>query len=154
MTRLAKRWDIPGIMRLLRQIADLHHKGRPDLFKNEGEKYTPAQVEEFLLDESRPIFVAVDNQNKVIGYCFCIIRSDNHPVVYDHITLHIDDFCVDEACRGKGIGKRLFDRVKQHAKEQGAYNIDLNVWDFNEDAVHFYKSLGFDIQKFVMECKI
>lgn len=37
------------------------------------------------------------------------------------------------------------------AKEKGAVRIDLMVWNFNEDALGFYKAMGMDVQRFVLE---
>ena len=33
-------------------------------------------------------------------------------------TLYLDDLCVDEACRGKHVGKALYERVLAFAKER------------------------------------
>ena len=38
-------------------------------------------------------------------------------------TLYIDDLCVDENIRGQHIGRRLYEYVKQYAKETGCYNL-------------------------------
>ena len=54
---------------------------------------------------TRPIFVTVED-GKVLGYCFCILQvRKNDPVLLDDRTLYIDDLCVDEACRGKHVGR-------------------------------------------------
>jgi len=159
MVRLATPHDIDELIRLLRQIADWHHNGRPDLFKSGGQKYTPEELSNILRDENRPIFVAEPNENtdnppKLAGYCFCeIIPAPEHPVLYPHTTLYIDDFCVDENCRCQGIGKKLFAHVQEYARQIEAYNIDLNVWAFNESALRFYESCGFSVQRYRMELR-
>ncbi|MCL2015344.1 MAG: GNAT family N-acetyltransferase [Defluviitaleaceae bacterium] len=151
MIRLAKPWDIKGILRLLAQIADLHRQNRPDIFKETGEKYTQSELEQMLADETAPIFVAVNNQNKVLGYCFCNTRKTDHPMLKETKRLHIDDFCVDTAMQGKGIGKKLFARVLEFAQTQQITQIELNVWAFNENAIKFYENLGFAAQRVKME---
>jgi len=150
--RRAVSGDSDGVIRLLLQIADLHHKGRPDMFKAGSQKYTKDEFEAILKDESRPVFVAVDESRNVLGYCFCIInRYETHAVYRDHSSLYIDDFCVDENCRGQGIGHTLFAAVKEYADQIGAHDIDLNVWEFNEGAVKFYGSCGFATRSRRME---
>ena len=69
-------------------------------------------------------------------------------------TLYIDDICVDEAFRGTGVGKSLFQYVKKYAKAENFYNITLNVWTCNPGAVKFYESLGLIPQKIGMEMKL
>ena len=66
-------------------------------------------------------------------------------------TLYIDDLCVDENERGGGIGRALYEHVIAFAKEAGCYNVTLNVWAFNENAMRFYERLGLTPQSIHME---
>ena len=50
--RMAEERDIPRIHDLLSQVALVHHKGRPDLFKYGQRKYTDAQLMEILHDRN------------------------------------------------------------------------------------------------------
>ena len=137
--RIANKTDIPDLLRLLRQILQVHHEGRPDLFKPQSEKYSEYDLQNMLNDQKKPIFVAEDG-GCVVGYIFCVLhRLENNSVMTDILTLYIDDLCVDEAVRGKGVGTMLLDYAKQFAREQGCYNLTLNVWALNENAMHFYE---------------
>ena len=109
--RQAKEMDISRIHELLVQVCLVHHKGRPDLFQGDhNRKYTDEQLREILNDEKRPVFVAVDETGKVLGYAFCIFQQYiNDNIMTDIKTLYIDDLCVDEECRGRHIGKELTD---------------------------------------------
>ena len=73
--RRAAETDLDGLNRLLRQVLDVHHKGRPDLFRADGKKYTDGQLREILADEARPVFVAADAQGEALGYAFCMTPS-------------------------------------------------------------------------------
>ena len=66
-------------------------------------------------------------------------------------TLYLDDLCVDQAVRGEYIGKQLYEFVLRYAKQNGYYNVTLNVWADNVNAVKFYEKIGLKVQKFVME---
>ena len=153
--RRACEQDLPGLLKLLGQVAMVHHEGRPDLFKAGCRKYTPSQLVSILKDELRPIFVAVDDDalpGDVLGYAFCIHQQhvdDN--VLTDVRTLYIDDLCVDEDVRGRHVGTRLYNHVLGYAREQGYYNVTLNVWACNESARRFYEHLGLVPQKYGME---
>ena len=59
--RLANNSDIPGMIELLKQVGEVHHKIRPDLFRSGAQKYGVSDLEELLKDESRPIFVGVED---------------------------------------------------------------------------------------------
>ena len=144
--------DIPAINNLLCQVLEIHHKGRPDLFKGSAKKYTDSQLQNILSDENRPVFVAADGNDNVLGYAFCVLKQqvDNN-ILTDIKTLYIDDLCVDERSRGQHIGKQLFDFVYRYAKETGCYNLTLNVWECNKSARIFYEKCGLVPQKTEME---
>jgi len=150
--RRAKLKDMPGINCLLRQVLMVHHNGRPDLFKANAKKYTDEQLAELIADDTKPIFVCVDEEEKVLGYAFCVWQQHvNNEILTDIKTLYIDDLCVDEACRGQHIGKSLYEHVLAYAKENKFYNVTLNVWSLNESAMKFYEACGLVPQKIGME---
>jgi len=75
-------------------------------------------------------------------------------VLSDRKVLYIDDLCVDENCRGQGIGKALYDYALALARETGCFNVELNVWAFNGSAVRFYEKCGMRPQRIIMESEI
>ena len=151
MIRQAIEKDIPKIGDLLSQVDLVHHNGRPDIFKI-GRKYSDAELRELLGDADRPILVSVDEEDNVRGYCFCMYQQHiNNSVLTDIKTLYIDDLCVDEAMRGKHIGRELYEAAVALARENGCYNLTLNVWSCNPSALRFYEKCGLLPQKIGME---
>ena len=151
MIRKATEKDIPKIEDLLGQVCLVHHNGRPDIFKV-GTKYSEQELKILIKDEDRPILVSVDENDEVMGYCFCIFQQHvNNSVLTDIKTLYIDDLCVEEALRGRHIGKELYEAAVKLAKESGCYNLTLNVWSCNPDALRFYEACGLVPQKIGME---
>lgn len=151
--RRAQDRDMEGIDRLLFQVLTVHHNGRPDLFKGNVKKYTDQELEELIRDDSRPIFVGVDETTQqVLGYAFCVFQQyvDNN-ILTDIKTLYIDDLCVDERWRGRHIGRELYEFVIDFAKREGCYNVTLNVWSCNDAALRFYEKCGLVSQKIGME---
>ena len=149
--RLANTGDIPGMIELLKQVGEVHHQIRPDLFRGGAQKYDEADLAELLKDPQRPIFVGVEEE-KLLGYCFCILEEvKDNPVLCDGKSLYIDDLCVDENIRGKHVGSRLYDHVCGYAKSLGCQNVTLNVWCGNDSAMAFYESRGMKPRKIYME---
>ena len=70
--RRAMETDIEGINHLLCQVLNVHHQGRPDIFKNDTKKYTDEELLQIISNDTKPIFVAVDKDEKVVGYAFCM----------------------------------------------------------------------------------
>ena len=126
--RRAEEKDMEGINKPLQQVCLVHHKGRPDLFKFGAKKYTDDELKAIIHDDKRPIFVATDEKGTVLGYAFCIFQQHlNNNILTDIKTLYIDDLCVDETIRGQHIGSSLYQAVLAFAREQGCYNVTLNV---------------------------
>ena len=150
--RRAQQKDIERILKLLVQVDMVHHNGRPDIFKGPATKYTREELEQLLKDDKTPVFVCVDDEDSAVGHAFCIhkqVKDDN--VLTDIRTLYIDDICVDEASRGMGVGRSLYEHVLEYARGEGFYNVTLNVWSCNPGAQRFYESMGLVPQKIGME---
>lgn len=149
--RFAQIQDVPGILELLRQVGKVHHDLRPDLFRENAQKYSASGVLALLEDFSAPIFVAMEG-DKVKGYCFCQLhRIEKDPVLTDRESLYIDDLCVDESCRGQNIGRQLYETACTYARQRKCYNVTLNVYADNVAALKFYEKCGLNKQKIGME---
>lgn len=150
--RRATKNDLDGVNKLLKQVLMVHHNGRPDLFKPNVKKYTDEQLLEIFEDDTRPVFVGVNEDNNVLGYAFCVFQQHvNDNVLTDIKTLYIDDICVDENVRGQHVGKQIYEYVIDYARKEGFYNITLNVWSLNPAAIKFYESMGLVPYKIGME---
>ena len=147
----ANETHIPGMIDLLQQVGEVHHQIRPDLFRTGAQKYSEQDLSELLKDPLRPILIA-EIDGKVAGYAFCIFQeTKEHSVLCDRKVLYIDDLCVDETIRGRGIATALYEKVCAFAKESGCQAVTLNVWCGNDSAMKFYEKRGLKPQKIGME---
>ena len=149
--RPAKKEDIPRILELLIQVDMVHHRIRPDLFNGPVTKYSESELEVILSDETTPVFVFPDEDGRVLGYVFCVLKEQHGPLLTEMKTLYIDDLCVDEAARGRGAGRAIYGHILAFARQKGCYNVTLNVWNCNPGAMEFYKKLGLTPYKVGME---
>lgn len=141
--RRANEDDIPAVLNLLVQVNMVHHNGRPDLFKGPTTKYSAEELRGIFADDKTPVFVCADEDGAVLGHGFCAFqRHPDSRLLTDVKTLYIDDICVDEAARGRGVGRALYDHIVSFARESGCYNVTLNVWSCNPGAMRFYEKLG------------
>ena len=150
----ANESHIPGLIRLLYQVGEVHHQIRPDIFRAGALKYDEKDLEVLLADENRPVFVAAED-GKVLGYCFCVIEdSRGSTVLTDRVEVYIDDLCVEESCRGQGVAKQLYEDTCAWAKGLGCAFVTLNVWCGNDGAMKFYEKMGLTPRKIFMEVKL
>ena len=152
--RFAQNQDIPGLIKLLYQVGDVHHQIRPDIFRSGAIKYTEPELEAILADENSPIFVMVEKET-VLGYCFCQIREyRGSTVLTDRKEIYIDDLCVDETVRGRHVGKQLYEHTCAWAKSIGCNFVTLNVWCGNDSAMAFYEKRGLTPRSITMEVSL
>lgn len=142
--------DIPALDKLLYEVHKVHSDIRPDLFRAGAKKYTDDELAKILTDETTPVFVYDDGE--IQGYAFTVIIDHKNDLsLMPYKSVYIDDLCVEKDCRGKGVGKKLYEHVLSFAKSINAYNVTLNVWAGNDGALKFYEKIGLRVQKTGME---
>lgn len=150
--RKAGHNDMQAVNKLLSEVLEIHADIRPDIFISGTKKYTDEELEAIFVNPDTPVFVATDEKNQVMGYCFCELQERKGlNNIHDMKTLYIDDLCVDEKARGKHVGRELYEYVTEFARKQGCHNVTLHVWEGNDSARAFYDHMGFGVQKTLME---
>ena len=139
--RRSVKEDISYINELFIQMVKTVNKR----MKNEGvEPYTDLEkgfednyLDTFYVSDDNVIFVAED-KGKVIGF----ISINNHK---EYGYIYLDDYCVSEEYRGKGIGSKLMDMAFKYAGEQEIDQIITHVESANKESIEFYKNKGFKL---------
>ena len=150
--RSANTMDIEKIMELQTQVFEIHLKARPEWIKKNPINYD--YIKSIIESKNGKIFIVEEN-NKIIGHCIISIREIKNNVIFEDMTnIEIDEMCINEQFRKKGIGKKLFEEVKIYAKEINANYIELMVWDFNQNAMNFYEKMGMKTRIRRMEYKV
>ena len=94
-------------------------------------------------------FVA-EEEGIVIGFVLYYIRYSR----WKGQRMYVEDFLVTEKARGKGVGKLLFDRLVEEAKEKKFNGIVWQVLDWNEPAINFYKKYNAKFDGEWLNCSI
>jgi GNAT superfamily N-acetyltransferase len=68
--------------------------------------------------------------------------------------MYLEDILVTESYRGKGLGKLLFDRLIEEAKEKNFSGIVWQVLEWNEPAINFYKKYDASFDPEWVNCSI
>ena len=149
--RFAKEDELEKINVLRKQVNDLHVEGKPDVFKPGFSEELQNYVYYIFKDPEQKIVVA-DKDGELCGFAILhhIYKPEN-PFMKVRDFLDIDEFCVDEKHRREGIATAMVDFIKNFAKEQGYHRLELNMWEFNQDALAFYEAAGFETFRRYME---
>ncbi len=94
-------------------------------------------------------FAAIEN-NKIIGFVLYYVRYST----WKGQRMYLEDFLVTEKARGRGVGKLLFDKLIEEAKEKKFNGIVWQVLDWNEPAINFYKKYNTKIENEWLNCSI
>jgi GNAT superfamily N-acetyltransferase len=85
----------------------------------------------------KPVWKAfvVESDRVIVGFALYYIRYST----WKGCRMYLEDLIVTESWRGKGVGKLLFDRLIQEARELGFNGMTWQVLEWNEPAINFYK---------------
>lgn len=151
MLQLAQPGDRAAVERLARQVHAMHVAWRPDIYEMPEELYTE---ERFLSAvHSRELYVA-KLENIVVGYVNLRIRLYDWPGVVRRKVMDLDEICVEESLRNRGIGTQMVAEVHALAKAFGCTDLQLGVYPQNDEAVAFYQKCGFTIRSISMQKKL
>ena len=115
--RKIQKEDIEKIIPLLEQVSILHINMRPDIFKEKTEADMEKEMLDIINDEEKISLVA-EEKEKILGIIVLKIKKViNHINLKNSKVLWIEELCVDENNRGKGIGKILINNAKNIAKD-------------------------------------
>lgn len=142
--RRAVKEDCPRLLELVRELA-VYEKAPNEV------TVTPEHFEQSGFGE-HPVwwaFVAEENDT-IYGFALYYIRYST----WKGQAMYLEDILVTESARGRGIGKLLFDRLIEEAKEKKFNRIIWQVLEWNEPAINFYRKYNADFDGEWLNCSI
>jgi GNAT superfamily N-acetyltransferase len=134
--RFALKEDCPRLMELIHELAD---------YEKMPEEVT-VTLAEFMEAGfgTNPVWKAfvVENEEQIQGFALYYTRYST----WKGCRLYLEDFIVTEQQRGKGLGKLLFERVMQEAKNKNYNGMNWQVLDWNGPAINFYNKYTAQIE--------
>lgn len=89
--------------------------------------------------------------NEVVAVLFFMMRHVENALQVTRNILFIDAMAVDENFRRQGVGRKMFERVKEIARERNCDGIELQVNARNKEAFEMYRRCGFTEKSVNME---
>jgi ribosomal protein S18 acetylase RimI-like enzyme len=137
--------DYEALCKIIEEVDALHREALPYIFRESGGPVRDRiYVLGLLADEDHGLFVA-EIEGQVAGYVHVTVReAPPIPILVPRRIAVVDNIVVKEAYRRSGLGRALMGRAEQWAQAKGAADVELNVYEFNESAIAFYESLGYE----------
>jgi ribosomal protein S18 acetylase RimI-like enzyme len=142
--RKAEIKDYEAYCSLVRQVDEIHAAGAPRYFRVPE----PPRSQDFYLkrlgEPLRALFVAEKGANMVAYIDLRELESAPVPLRQPVKIVEVCDLVVGKTERRLGIGTALLEKGKAWARERGADEFQLSVWDFNQGALKMYEQSGFE----------
>lgn len=149
--RFVKENELIRVNEMRRQINDIHVKGKPEIFKEGFNNELRDYIYTIRNDPEQQIIVA-ESEGIICGFAVLHhIRKPETPFMRERDFIDIDEFCVDKDYRRQGAGTEMITFIRSYAKQKGVDRIELNMWEFNRDALAFYEAAGFKTYRRYME---
>ena len=151
---MQKKEELERVNLIRKQVSDLHSKGRPDIFYPDFKGEICNCIYDISNDETKKIIVAVEKA-EICG--MAIIQEIRKPAgVYQRALdyIEIDQFGVENTFRRQGVATKLVEFIKEYARMKGFPKLELNMWEFNQDALAFYEAVGFNTYRRYMELEV
>lgn len=149
--RFARREELEGINELRRTVHTLHAEGRPDVFPSTVSAELSECVYEAFDSKEMGVIAALSG-GEVWGYA--VVEYTEKPASPYTLPMgyyHVAELGVDEHRRRQGVARALMDFMKEDAVRRGFPRIELDLWEFNRDALRFYEAAGFSTYRRHME---
>lgn len=148
MLELAKPEDRQTVNLLAQEVHRLHVGWRPDLFQAPEQMYSEDRFRQSV--EKKELFCAwLDGQ--IVGYMNAHVAVFDIPGFVFHREYVVEELCVREDCRGKGIGSEIMSEAAALARAFGCTCVRLGAYAQNEEGLAFYRKLGFRLRSVSLE---
>jgi GNAT superfamily N-acetyltransferase len=98
------------------------------------------------LPENSRVLLSARLNAKLVGFGSMTLKPH---LWHGGLIAWVDELVVDADCRGRGIGKRLLDRMVTLAREKGCRAMELDSAFHRIEAHDFYEKLGFEKRAFL-----
>lgn len=140
MIRYALPEDYLQVETIMQQVQNLHVGWRPDIYKPCSPVMTQEHFDDLLAKQA--LLVAV-YEGRIVGALAYMERHVSSPTQVSRQVIFIDMMAVDEKYRHQGVGRQLFDHLKEIARDGHYDGIELQVNARNTDAYAMYRHYGF-----------
>lgn len=140
---LADPKDREAVNTLASQVHELHVGWQPEYYEHTDILYDEVRFQDAL--DKRMLYVAKLG-GRIVGYVTLPVMEIFHTGSKSMKTMKLEEICVSDAYRHRGIGRQIMEDVKTIAKELGCTDIRLTCAPQNAAAIGLYESVGMEIK--------
>ncbi len=153
--RQALPQDAAEITRVFLEADELHRQALSQVYRQPEDwpAMRQAYITNLFQEPNNALFVAEQHTavgdsaispGPMIGAVYaCLREAPLTPVHTPRRFAVVDTLGVLRAYQRQGVGRALMEAVQCWAREKGASEVELTVWEFNASAIAFYENLGY-----------
>lgn len=143
--REAIQRDCQGLSEAFQEVHVLHRRALPQVFrKAAGDAWRKVHFTSILADENAALLVA-ECEGHIVGFVHVLIReAPDIPIMVPRRYAVVDNLAVRKKFRRHGVGRSLMEAAHRWALDKKVSHVELNVWEFNKEAIDFYDKLGYE----------
>ena len=136
--------DYNNLFELFDEIDTLHRDNLPHIFQQASGPVREQDYYSGLIDDKNVGLFVAEIGGKLVGFSHAIVKDTPAiPILVPRRYAIVDSIVVQAGFQNRGIGRKLMGKMQVWAIAKGATSIELNVYEFNEAAISFYKNLGY-----------
>lgn len=142
--RAATRDDLPQMLRLWREMMDFHASRDPrfrPMASPEGENAWASYLRKDILGSDTWCALVAERDGRLLGQILGELREPApvfQPATYGYVT----DIVVESGARRAGVGRSLFEALREWMVDRGAAYLRLQVLSSNEASQSFWRAVG------------
>jgi ribosomal protein S18 acetylase RimI-like enzyme len=150
--RAAVLEDFGQLLLFKQDIHAMHLQHAPNFYRAATDPLTLEELREIVAgkNDRRAYVLVADGQ--LAAYAFTrVVEIKSNPIILDQKILFIEDMYVVGKLRRKGCGRRMMEELQRLATQNGCGSVALEVWEWNKEAIAFYKALGLETTQIRMK---
>lgn len=142
--RPAIKEDYTTLLPIGLETQELHADAHPNIFVH-GVAGLPEDYFAGHINSETQIAYVAEVDDSIVGYILLeIIEHKFQDILIPRKLAYIRDIVVRKMHQQQGIGHLLFQQSVEWAKSKGVTSVELTVWEFNQNAIAFYKRQGME----------
>jgi GNAT superfamily N-acetyltransferase len=149
--RIAKKSDVPTLLRLNGPVQELHAALYPAQFKRRPDEHEVHKFFDHLVGAQEHAIGIIDSEGEAVGYIWVeVVERPASAFMEVARRVHVHHLSVDQEHRGRGLGSALVSWVEDFARARNIFELTAEHWALNRGAHDFLNHQGFEPVRVMM----
>ncbi|WP_053217499.1 GNAT family N-acetyltransferase [Virgibacillus senegalensis] len=131
--------DFPELLEIYKELQQRRVEAKPEYFKQSQEPINRQDLSEILEDERKRLYV-VEKDGAIQAFTvFKGIKQAETALYKERRVIKVEELYIKQNQKYKGIDQYLFEKIKQFATNIQATEIELELWEYDQELIDYYE---------------